>query len=52
MYSCVKIISDGTPFDTMIDKFSNVTRTTGIQLKVHQNTAHDIRPTQTPPVTC
>jgi hypothetical protein len=48
----VKTISDGTPVDSLLAEFPDLTRPAGIQREVRHNTVHHIRTIPGPPVTC
>jgi hypothetical protein len=48
----VKTISDGTPVDSLLAEFPDLTRPAGVQREVRHNTLHHIRTTPGPPVTC
>jgi hypothetical protein len=48
----VKVISGGTSVDTLLSEFPDITRPTGVQREMRHNTAHHIRTTPGPPVTC
>ena len=48
----VKTISSGTPVDSLLAKFPDLTRPAGTQREVRHNTVHHIRTTSGPPVTC
>jgi cleavage and polyadenylation specificity factor subunit 1 len=47
-----KMISGGTSVDTLLSEFLDLIRPTGVQREVHHNTAHHIRTTPGPTVTC
>jgi cleavage and polyadenylation specificity factor subunit 1 len=48
----VKTITDGTPIDSILAEFTDLTRPAGVQREVRHNTLHHIRTTPGPPVTC
>jgi cleavage and polyadenylation specificity factor subunit 1 len=48
----VKIITHGTPVDSLLAEFSELTRPAGVQREVRHNTVHHIRTIPGPPVTC
>jgi hypothetical protein len=47
----VKTISIGTPVDSLLAEFPDLTRPAGVQREVRQNTVHHIRTIPGPPVT-
>jgi hypothetical protein len=48
----VKAISDGTPVDSLLAEFPDISRPAGVKRKVRHNTVHHIRTTPGSPVTC
>jgi hypothetical protein len=48
----VKVIAGGTPLDSLLEEFPELTRPTGIHREVRHNTTHHIRTTPGPPVAC
>jgi hypothetical protein len=48
----IKVISGGTPADSILSEFPDLTLPTGVQREVRHNTVHHIRTTPRPPVTC
>jgi cleavage and polyadenylation specificity factor subunit 1 len=48
----VKTITDGTPIDSILAEFPDLTRPAGVQREVRHNTVHHIRTTPGSPVTC
>jgi len=48
----VKVIAGGTPLDSLLEEFPELTKPTGIHHKVRHNTMHHIRTTPGPPVAC
>jgi cleavage and polyadenylation specificity factor subunit 1 len=48
----VKTISGGTPVDSLLAEFSDLTRPAGVQPEVGHNTVHHIRTTPGQPITC
>jgi hypothetical protein len=48
----VKTIAGGTPLDSLLKEFPEVTTPTGIRREVRHNTTHHIRTTPGPPVAC
>jgi hypothetical protein len=48
----VKTITDGTPIDSILAEFPELTRPAGVQREVRHNTVHHIWTTPGPPVTC
>jgi hypothetical protein len=48
----VKTISIGTPVDSLLAEFPDLTRPAGVQPEVRHNTVHHIRTIPGPPVTC
>jgi hypothetical protein len=49
---CVRTIVGGTPTDSLLDEFPDLTRTAGVHREVRHNTVHHIRTTPGPPITC
>jgi hypothetical protein len=47
-----KNIIDGTPIDSILAEFPDLTRPAGVQREIRHNTVHHIRTTPGPPVTC
>jgi hypothetical protein len=48
----IKTITDGTPIDSILAEFPDLTRPAGVQREIHHHTVHNIRTTPGPPVTC
>jgi hypothetical protein len=48
----VKTISDGTPVDSLLAEFPDLTRPAGVQREVRHDTVYHIRTTTGPPVAC
>jgi hypothetical protein len=48
----IKTISGGTLVDSLLTDYPDLTRPTGVQHKVRQNTAHHIQAIPGPPVIC
>jgi cleavage and polyadenylation specificity factor subunit 1 len=48
----VKTITGGTPIDSLLTEFPDLTRPAGVQREVRHNTVHHIRTIPGPPVTC
>jgi hypothetical protein len=48
----IKTISDGTPVDSLLAEFPDLTRPAGVQREVRHNTVHQIRAIPGLPVTC
>jgi len=46
----VKVIGEGTPLDSLLKEFPELTKPTGIHREVRHNTTHHIRTTPEPPV--
>jgi hypothetical protein len=52
LFPSVKTISDGTPVDSLLAEFPDLTRPAGVQRDVRHNTLHHIRTIPDPLVTC
>lgn len=50
--SSVKVIAGGTSPDSILEKFPELTRSTGIHRELRHNTTHHVLKTSGPPVTC
>jgi hypothetical protein len=48
----VKTVTGGTPIDSILAEFPDLTRPVGVQREIHHNTVHHIRTITDPPVTC
>ena len=48
----VKVIAEGTPPDSLLEEFPELTKPTGIHNDVRHHTTHHIRTTPGPPVAC
>jgi hypothetical protein len=48
----VKTVTGGTPIDSILAEFPDLTRPAGVQREVRHNTVHHIRTIPGPPVTC
>lgn len=48
----VKVDDGGSSIDSLISEFPDLTQPTGVQREVRHSTAHHIRTTSGPPVTC
>jgi hypothetical protein len=48
----VKVIAGGTPPDSLLEEFPELTKPTGSNRELRHNTTHHIRTTPGPPVAC